>query len=358
MNPNQQTIQESVITHRVNASRVVISVLSSNHIVWGVMHGAEGFPNQVGRDLDLLVDSREHHSQALQIAKKLDSEGWRTTIIKRPWGVTQIIASRLLESGITIAFETDLVARQVWCGIPLAVGPPQASELLEIEQGMQIALWGGFVKALLIQCLAGNWSKMTSRRHEWLLDPHQESIVKARLTQLVGRKSCADFLAALKSGDDVNLRKATAILKRQLLTRHAFHPISILIHGTRWLYHRHQQRTASVPRAPLLLLDNPHATSEQLIYDSLSTLINQTMVFPGFKILPFPSCTDTKQIKLQQHWSANGILIVHIFTKATNIDHLLPWFPSPGIAQARITANLPDDLTTILMNCFHNLNQD
>ncbi len=322
------------------------------------MHGAEGFPNQVGRDLDLLVDSREHHSQALQIAKKLDSEGWRTTIIKRPWGVTQIIASRLLESGITIAFETDLVARQVWCGIPLAVGPPQASELLEIEQGMQIALWGGFVKALLIQCLAGNWSKMRARRQEWALDSVQESIVRPRLSRLAGPNAANTFLAALKSADESKLATATRALKRQLLLRHFVRPLSLVVNGSRWLCHRWRQRTAATPRSPLLILSNHNGDTHASIADGLARELNDRLVFPGIRIEPIPRNNDPRAIKRIRHLSAMGVLVVHITAETVLAYDVAKWFPSAGIVIADWSAECAANLSTSLMERFHALHRE
>lgn len=338
---------------RLAASQITADVLNRHDALWGVMHGAEGYPTNVGRDLDVLVHPESLADLSVRLSESIGSVGWTVSIICQPWDVTQVIASRTLSNGKTVAFETDLIARQVWCGIPLTIGPPCQDDLRELDGGMRLDLWGGFVKALLVQSLAGNWTKLLARRHEWQLDTDQETIIARRLSRLVGSNAAAAFLAALKSSDEASLMMATGRLKRQLLLRHLCRPIYILVHGSRWLFHRWRQRTASTPASPLLILIKSSCDSDAAIIDSLEQEFGASLVFPGIRAVSRPAHNDTESIRRIRHLSAMGVLCVLILGDGEQVDEVDTWFPSEGVVRARWLGSLPDGIAASVMQSFH-----
>lgn len=344
---------DSIQAWRLAASQITAAVLNRHVALWGVMHGAEDYPTNVGRDLDILVHPDSLADLSIRLSESISSAGWTVSIVRLPWDVTQVIASRTLSSGKTVAFETDLIARQVWCGIPLTIGPPCQNDLRELDGGMRLDLWGGFVKALLVQSLAGNWTKMLARRHEWQLDSDQESVITRRLSGLVGSNAAAAFLAALKSSDEASLRIATGRLKRQLLLRHLCRPVLILVHGSRWLSHRWRQRTASIPASPLLILTKSSGDSDAEIIDGLKQEFGASLVFPGIRPVPRPANNDTESIRSIRHLSAMGVLCVLIIGDGEQVDEVDKWFPVEGVVRARWLGRLPDGIAASVMQSFH-----
>jgi hypothetical protein len=298
------------------------------------MHGAEGFPNHVGRDLDLLVAPKSLESFSSLTAAILRSDGWDVSVVRLPWDVNQVIASRTEKQSLTIAFEADFVARQVWCGVPLAIGPPRSEHLHQIADRMWLDAWGGFVKGLLVQSLAGNWSKLADRREEWALGPFQESVVRERLAKLAGPGASNGYLEALRSGDESALIAASHRLKRQLLIRHSLRPASVFRHGIRWAIHRRRQRGTTTPRAPLLLLAGCRDISNEELRETLHRELGATLVFPGIRVMSLPAGGDSRKIRDIRHLSAIGVLVVLRIDGSDMNQAAIPWFPAEGVARA------------------------
>ncbi len=205
---------------RLEAADQVFESLTNASISWAVMHGGEGYPVAVGRDFDVLVEENDRIKASKIVEKILVKDGWKVCFVPLPWNVTQVIASKHAPCGI-VAFEIDFVSYLTWHGIGLVDGPFEDEEV-EIRNGLRCAVWAGFVKRVLIQCLTGNWEKLASKPQEWSLIGQEEKFVPGRLGHFVDVETARHFLSALRGGDVEELKKATQALRRKVFFRSVY----------------------------------------------------------------------------------------------------------------------------------------
>jgi hypothetical protein len=275
-----------IIEQRKQAADVVTQALDDLSAGWGVLHGAEGYPDSVGRDLDVLVSPEKVGEIAREVSRKLELAGWQTSIIDRPWKVSQVIASRECDAGI-VAFEADLIGYQMWRGVVLASGPPDPSDIYLRGNSMRCDAWGGFVKRVLIQSLASNWSKLESRRDEMQPYPEEIPVVTSRLTSVCGAEKSDRYINALRSGDLAEIAKASVAVRTRIL-KQLLRPSRFGRQPARWLVDKISERSLHAAHAPLVLLSVPDAwpqSSMEEVKSRIADACRESLVFPSVKVI-------------------------------------------------------------------------
>ncbi len=273
-----------VSEERLKAVRLMQQVLDDSQIRWTVLHGAEGYPHNIGRDLDILVDVKDFSVIAELSKNCLKSAGWDVVIIELPWNVKQIVGSKAVECGV-VAVEFDFITYLTWHGVGLLPLLFDASDV-EMRDGLPCALWGGFVKRTLIQCLTGNWEKVQKRIDECRLAGAEIKTVPSRLASLVGENISQCFLEALEEGNVEELKKRTdrvrkTLLKKYILKKEFWGRTLPLWIKDRW------SLLFMVQRAPIIILrfsqDLDAEQQEALLY-SLKQEARSRLVFPDLRI--------------------------------------------------------------------------
>lgn len=279
---------------------------------WAVLHGAENYPACVGRDLDILVPRAGLEELGSEVEEAFRRSGWRTSRIRRPWSVHQIIASSPAAAAM-IGFQVDLLAYQTWRGIPLVAGPPDERSC-ERREGLRYDPWGGFVKRILIQSLAGNWEKLAARKEEWSLGEWEAAAVQVGLCRLAGEAVASGFLAALESRDATRLRREAERLGACILRRAARRPLSWFREGVRYGRDKVAEQLLWRWRAPVVALRHENGAREAAMDCArrVQELMRERLVFPSVRVVEAEVLDMRARHRLRRDSAACALsLLVH-----------------------------------------------
>ena len=177
---------------------------------YAVVHGLEGFPRRVGRDLDVLVH-RADVERALALAReRLEARGW---VVARPpglWG-ERLVAFAGGAGGDSL--EVHTLTRLVWASVVLA-GAPHAAEG---HAPFRVDPWAAFAKRILMPLLAGDRTRFVERPAELRLSTEEGAVAGARLARLCGRERAERLVRLVRAGDAAGLARAADDLQRVLL---------------------------------------------------------------------------------------------------------------------------------------------
>lgn len=230
----ENTVKSQVLGERRRILEAVAARLNASGIRYAVLHGVDGYPAQLGRDIDLCVN-RQDRSPALNlIVAEYERAGWLPVVYRTPWA-EWVVGCKNTPVGI-IGVEIDLLSRMQWgwallardvcAGIAPTAGHPFPSDR-----------WIGFVKRVLIQLLSRNFARFQAgKRHAGeltVLDSEMET-VEARLSELIGSRWTAHLLSAIKRTDLQWLAENIKRIRRALLLRAWKHPLELL--QTIWLW--------------------------------------------------------------------------------------------------------------------------
>jgi hypothetical protein len=296
---------------RVGAAAIVANTLHAASCGWGVLHGAEAYPASVGRDLDILVDPERVDELASKVSAALRNDGWMTSIIRRPWKVTQVIASRDTPGG-TVAFEVDFIGYQMWRSVLLASGPVKPGEVYFRGVHMACDPWGGFVKRVLIQCLASNWKKVLSRPAE--LRPFEEEvgIITSKLIDICGIEAATGFIEALGSGDSARIQEASKPVRAAVLSQ-VWKRGGVESQKFRWLHDKAAERLLHQPHTPLLVLvvDSSAGAFVGEAKGLIAQRCRENLVFPSVLVLDEPLDPGRRSLlKLRRESAFSNLIII------------------------------------------------
>lgn len=303
-------LQSKVAEFRVGAAAIVANTLHAASCGWGVLHGAEAYPQAVGRDLDILVDPGLVDDLASKVSVALQNDGWVTSIIRRPWKVTQVMASRDPACG-TIAFEVDFIGYQMWRSVLLARGPVKADEVYFRGMHMACDPWGGFVKRVLIQCLASNWKKVFSRPAELRPFEQEIGIVTSRLIGICGVEAAREFIGALESGNSGRIQESAKPVRASVLAQ-IWKGGGMESQKLRWLHDKAAERLLHQPHTPLivLLFNSKSGAFAQEAKSLIAQRCRENLVFPSVVVRDKPVDLGRRSLLKLRRESAFSNLII------------------------------------------------
>jgi len=177
---------------------------------YAVTHGLEGYPEGMGRDLDVLVQ-RNQVSLALFIASEiLEEHGWRVARPAPIWG-RRLVATRG-DSHFEM-IEVHTVSSLSWRNTVFATRPGTR----EVRGTFRVDPWLSFLKSALFPLLAVDFKKLerNTRGRSFQMD---EGDAQERLAVFFGSDLSSDLVRSLSVGDlevarslAPELRRSTAI---------------------------------------------------------------------------------------------------------------------------------------------------
>jgi len=210
-------------------------------IDYAVMSGLQDYPYSLGRDLDVLVDGKDHERAKLTATTCLRSAGFRTVVPPNPWLAEWLFAFR-----DDCCIEIDFVRRLFWGPATLVQSPCSTT----LVGPFKVDPWAAFAKRVLMCVLGGSAPKDAAIAKE------DEVLIGAYLRRLFGRGPSRVLLEALGAGDLVRLTRLGRILRRALILRTALlRPWEALGQSIPWLVK--QVSPYFVGCAPIVALVGP-----------------------------------------------------------------------------------------------------
>jgi len=178
---------------RVEFARILCDKLDQEDLPWSILHGAEGFPEKVGRDLDIILPKKYHNEAAKMVLEAAKDQGWNGLILPIAWAGCPVVMWGYSE-GVFCCFEMHFIDKLIWAGLVLADGNnPEINN----SNGLKHHVWGGFAKRVMIQILSGSWKRFEEKPEEFVIGEHEKNSVTSKLGELLGSKLANDLVAAI-----------------------------------------------------------------------------------------------------------------------------------------------------------------
>jgi len=230
-------------------------------IPYAIAHGIEGYPNHVGRDLDVLVGSR-HGRRAIDLAQDvLEQSGLTVVRPPRLWGERLVAAA--LEP------EPDLLEVHALDGVSWRWGSLTEEPAATIHIGpFAVDLWVRFAKRVLMPLLAADHRKLLSELERYPVDELEAAAAREHLPALVGSRLAEAFQRALQTRDEQAIAKLIPLVrgavKRYLWTRQ---PLAALRHVARGFWRRAAQPFS--PCGPVICIVGPPGSGKSVLQDAI-----------------------------------------------------------------------------------------
>ena len=236
-------------------------------IQYGVVHGLEAYPVQIGRDLDVLLE-REDMDRCMSLALKvLKEHGWKPTIHRQPWAIW-IIAYYFDKDGIH-ALEIDLFSTLQW-GFVLLADSVTEFEDCELKGPFRIDPWGSFVKRILIQILGNNFNRFLSRKDELKISKDELKLISEKLPEYFGNTLSSNLLRALKTNGVMELKKEIFSFRKKMHQRALYNkPTKLIIGSYYWARNELALNVITKPVMPVIALVGPDGVGKSTILREL-----------------------------------------------------------------------------------------
>ncbi|MBI5597209.1 MAG: hypothetical protein HY928_14040 [Elusimicrobia bacterium] len=172
-----------------------------------VLHGLEGYPQSLGRDLDVIAPQAAHATLIEAAGRALEGLGWRCAELPSPWDSRPLFAFRT-----GVGLEIDLLDRLRW-GPVLLAEPGLASGRMgpfKTDPGP------AFAKRVLWRYLHGGMPGVP------FLAADETAAAEALCARVFGAGPAAELLAALRACDPGALARLRGGLRRAAYLRAAF----------------------------------------------------------------------------------------------------------------------------------------
>lgn len=243
-------------------------------ICHAVAHGLGNYSEgPLGRDLDVLVSSRQRQS-ALHIAACTCRElGWTLYVRRKPWVWWTFAFAEGAEK--PLALEIDYITRLQW-GPRALVGSPEP----RTRAGpFWIDPWAAFTKRILIQLLGGQVDKLRRKPDDLVVSDLERRQVTRRLADFVGSHLATELLCALDEADFELLERIAPRLRWQLLRRAFWQsPLEFARTSVYWL---RLELGLLFPKrfAPIIALVAPDGAGKSTVIAEAARQIREQMPF-------------------------------------------------------------------------------
>lgn len=177
-----------------------------------VMHGLEGYPQKLGRDLDILMRPGDARLALPEAALILRDLGWETRVCPpRLWG-RRLVALHENESGVLQYLELHTISSLRWAALPLVDDDERATGVVGC---FPVSAWATFAKAILTPSLAGDTDRFDTTYLKGLEQSGvgQEPLVE-RMAALFGRELSEEVVGAVVAVDAETLQRSAPRLRR------------------------------------------------------------------------------------------------------------------------------------------------
>jgi hypothetical protein len=250
---------------RIEAARVVARAWSDHGIPFLVMHGLEGYPDQIGRDLDILMSPRLASSALDRASNLLSGLGWKVAFPPPLWG-QRLVAVKGHTEGTQHYLELHTMASLRWAALTLVDLEEQSDGTIG---AFPYSSWATFAKTVLTPLLGRDVARFDSRYLAGLADfGITEDFMSERASRLFGEDLARRLASAIADADLEELGRLTTPLRNTAI-RHMFsHPLSSVRTAPKFLIQKFgRMGSSSGMRATLTApsRQDPYQVAEEVI---------------------------------------------------------------------------------------------
>ncbi len=246
---------KQIIDTRAQIAGLLCRELDEATLPWAITHGAEGYPERVGRDFDILLPERFHAQAVALIGEVAGREGWSSCIVPLRWAGAPVFLWKM-EGEKLHSFEMHFIDRIDWAGCILAGGTEAGCPPVRVN-GLPMATWPGFAKRVLTQVLAGCWDRIGERPEEFRIAPHEAGCMASQMARLFGAGAGGTLHQFIDRGTLQSIKHGAVGYRKKLFLR-ALTPGSGVGLSLVWLRGKIARVLGLAPwRPPTLILMTP-----------------------------------------------------------------------------------------------------
>lgn len=259
---------------RIQALEILANTWNKSGLSYSVLHGLEGYPHSVGRDLDVCMKRADTTRGADLAESELRKDGWFTVRFDRIWA--HWLFGFRYHHGKVEGLEIDFLPTMQTGLLRFLNGPSRFTETIgPFPQD----IWGGFVKRILMQFYGSNGVRFRSKPDSLVLSGSESEVVERKLGEFFGDRTRL-LIEFLQCGD---LESTDRFLRQ---TRVWSQLRSLLFSKRRierfYFCLRRFVGLNIAPRrvAPIIAIVGPDGVGKSSTIRSLEALLQEINVFP------------------------------------------------------------------------------
>jgi hypothetical protein len=261
-----KTVADPQLERRTKAALVLAEALESSGVPYAVTSGIDGFPDAIGRDIDLLVEERDRLAVVKATAKAFRAAGWN-------------LANQRRLNGHYWCFAIDNASKTV-CEFDLA-GPLQWGSAIFADRPYPDTKTGPFavdsyaclVKRLILPLLAGKAEKVSRLNSDGFGISETGTRASKRLQHFLGADLTARLLEAVHRRSVPDLLSLAPELRQAVLSRSIRNPWRLLSAAANRVREKLAISPFEKPLAPVVAIVGPDGVGKSTVINELRKLL-------------------------------------------------------------------------------------
>jgi hypothetical protein len=274
---SQRTVADPSLEHRTKAALLLAEALQDAGVSYAVTSGIDGFPQSIGRDIDLLVQARDRIAVVRAATKTFRTAGWELVSRHRINGHYWCFA---FDRSTKTILEFDLAGPLQWGPCVFADRP-----FPDIKIGpFAVDSYARVVKRLILPLLAGRNEKVSKFASEGSSVSQTSNTMPKRLETFFGADLASSFLAAVDARNADDLFKLAPQLRKAVFSRSILRPWML----PRAAINRMREKLAvspfERPLAPVVAIVGPDGVGKSTVIHELRQLLPRLLPINGITL--------------------------------------------------------------------------
>lgn len=271
---SKKTVADPKLQRRTKATLLLAEALENSGVSYAVTSGIDGFPDAIGRDIDLLVNERDRLAVVNAAAKTFRAAGWNLASRRRLNGHYWCFA---IEDSTKTVCEFDLAGPLQW-GPAIFADHPYP----DIKNGpFAVDSYARLVKRLILPLLAGKAEKVSKLNSDGSGIGEAVTSISKRLQDFFGTDLTGRLLAGIHGNSMQDLSKLALELRKAALSRSTQRPWKL----PRAIVNRVREKLAvspfEKPLAPVVAIVGPDGVGKSTVIKELRKRLPQLLPING-----------------------------------------------------------------------------